>query len=214
MMLYECKYILNTLKIFIFQFYAIENLKIEENTEDFYYKDLFDLFQQLYFEFPNVNLYHNIFIDMIKLLSLEKSPDYLISHFLSKQTDFISNIVKNFELNGKYNTLIGTNLQILLIIFTSINPAVIAFYKNNSNFLEKKIKDKFMIIMNPRLDRKLNQEYYFTEEEIFSDENDRKNTFDGNDVITNYNDKKYESLKTSIQNLFKAINIIYKKNSD
>ena len=214
MMLYECKYILNTLKIFIFQFYAIENLKIEENTEDFYYKDLFDLFQQLYFEFPNFNLYHNIFIDMIKLLSLEKSPDYLISHFLSKQTDFISNIVKNFELNGKYNTLIGTNLQILLIIFTSINPAVIAFYKNNSNFLEKKIKDKFMIIMNPRLDRKLNQEYYFTEEEIFSDENDRKNTFDGNDVITNYNDKKYESLKTSIQNLFKAINIIYKKNSD
>ena len=210
MFLYEWKYILSSLKLFIFQFYAFKNFDIIDGTNDFYDKELFDLSIKLYFQSNTNNIYQNIFIDIIKLINYEKTPKYLINDFIEKQHLFIDNIKKIVNEDNKYSILLGLDIQILLLFYNSLNPAVVEFHnelkKNNnlshSNNLD--IFDKLMIFIKPNFERQLKENYIFTELEIF-DLNNSRDTFDGND-IENAKEMKFDSLKTTIKNYIENLN--------
>jgi hypothetical protein len=206
MLLNEWKFILSGLKIFIFQFYANENIEIHDEMNDFYDEKLFGLSLEIFFKYPKFNLYQYIFIDMIKLLNLEFTPNYLIEYFIPQQNKFIENINILIKSNDKYNLLIGPSIQILLIFYTSRNPSLIKFYNNKKNSNEKKYRDEFFYLIKPKFERKFDDNYEYTEEEIFSDLNDSADTFDGND-IKNFSKIKFESLKTIVSNYLKRLNL-------
>ena len=206
MLLNEWKFILSGLKIFIFQFYAIENFEISEDINDFYDEQLFDLSLEIFFKYPKFNLYQCIFIEIIKLLNLEFVPNYLIEYFISKQNKFIENIDILIKSNDKYNLLIGPSIQILSIFYTSRNPSLIKFYNNTKNSNEKKYRDEFFYLIKPKFERKFDENYEYTEEEIFSDMNDSTDTFDGKD-IWNFTKIKFESFKTVVSNYLKRLNL-------
>ena len=242
LLLYEWKYIIGSLKLFIFQLYSIENIILPEDQKDFYDEDLFNLSLELYFNFPKNNIYQNIFIDLIKIINFEKTPNYLINHFIKKQIKFIIDInniinyienknkiieeknnknsqknnhkyiedINNKNIDDKINKdkilLLGPNIQILLIFYTSQNPALLKFYLHNDNNLEQKFKEEFFFSIKPRFERKFKENYEFTEEEIFM--NDSIDTFDGND-LDNVSKIKFESLKTDIVNFFNKLNMNY-----
>ena len=208
--LQEWKYILSSIKIFIFQFYSIENFEIHENSDDFYDKRLFDLSLKLYNEYPKNNSYQNIFIDLIKILNLEKTPNYLINHFINNKENIFENIIKNIiktiDSKDKFNLLYGPSIQILLTFFSSQNPACLQVFNddnNNNNLLF--FKKKFENLIKPRFTREFKDIYEFTEDEIFSDLNDSLDTFDGND-IESISKIKFESLKSIIHNFFSKLN--------
>ena len=96
MLLNEWKFISSGLKIFIFQFYANENIEIHDEMNDFYDEKLFGLSLEIFFKYPKFNLYQYIFIDMIKLLNLEFTPNYLIEYFIPQQNKFSNNEFKEF----------------------------------------------------------------------------------------------------------------------
>ena len=202
----EWKYILSSLKLFIFQYYAIDNFNKEKNIENFYDKKLFDISLELYFKYPKNNLYQNIFIDMIKLLNFEKTPKSLINHFIKKQNIFIENIQNIIKAKDKYNLLLGPNIQILLIFYTSFNPELIQFYQSDKNKNEKNSKEKFFDMVKKRFERNFNDNYEFTMHEIFSDVNDSLDTFDGND-LDNATKIKFESFKTTVENYINKLNL-------
>ena len=102
--------------------------------------------------------------------------------------------------------LLGPNIQILLIFYTSQNPALLNFYLDNDNNLEQKFKEEFFFSLKLRFERKFKENYEFTEEEIFM--NDSIDTFDGND-LDNVSKIKFESLKTDIVNFFNKLNMNY-----
>ena len=242
LLLHEWKYIIGSLKLFIFQLYSIENIILPEDQKDFYDEDLFNLSLELYFNFPKNNIYQNIFIDLIKIINFEKTPNYLINHFIKKQIKFIIDInniinyienknkiieeknnknsqkknhkyiedINNKNIDDKINKdkilLLGPNIQILLIFYTSQNPALLKFYLHNDNNLEQKFKEEFFFSIKPRFERKFKENYEFTEEEIFM--NDSIDTFDGND-LDNVSKIKFESLKTDIVNFFNKLNMNY-----
>ena len=199
MLINSWKYILSGLKIFIFQFYAMENFKFFEDDKDFFYEDLFELSLNYYFKYPKNNIYQNVFVDIIKLLNLERAPKYLIQYFIQKQNNFIENINKTLASGDKYNSLLGSSIQILLIFYTSSNPALIEFYNNEENSKEKKYRDEFFDIIKPKFERKFDENYEYYKEEMFADIHDDEDTFDGND-IKNYSKIKFDSFKTVVLN--------------
>ena len=210
MLLSEWKFILSGLKIFIFQFYAFEDFKSEfdTNNKDFYDEKLFDLSSKLFFISGENNLYQNIFVDIIKLLNFELVPNYFIKYFCKKHKSFIKKIKEiNEKKEENTNILLGPYIQILLLFYTSRNPYLNQYYNDEKNKNEKEIKDKFIYLIKPKFERKFDENYEYTEDEIFSNNNDSIDTFDGNDI--NNNSKiKYESFKTIINNYFEKINQI------
>jgi hypothetical protein len=222
--------------------YSIENIILPEDQKDFYDEDLFNLSLELYFNFPKNNIYQNIFIDLIKIINFEKTPNYLINHFIKKQIKFIIDInniinyienknkiieeknnknsqnknhkyiedINNKNIDDKINKdkilLLGPNIQILLIFYTSQNPALLKFYLDADNNSEQIFKKEFFFSIKPRFERKFKENYEFTEEEIFM--NDSIDTFDGND-LDNVSKIKFESLKTDIVNFFNKLNMNY-----
>lgn len=205
MIINEWKYILSALKIFIFQFYAFDLQIPDNNNNDFYDNDLFDLLLKYYFTYEKNNRYQNILIDIIKLITFEKVPKYLIQYFIERQNFFIENIYEILNSKDKYNLLIGPNIQILLFFYTSSNPALIEFYEDPKNSKEKTNKEECINSIRPKFERKMNDEHEYTEDEIFSDVNDSTDTFDGNDN-KNFSLMKFESFKTVLDHFLKKIN--------
>ena len=214
MFLYEWKYILSSLKLFIFQFYAFKNFDIIDGTNDFYDKELFDLSIKLYFQSNTNNIYQNIFIDIIKLINYEKTPKYLINDFIEKQHLFIDDIKKIVNEENKYNILLGLDIQILLLFYNSFNPASVDFYnklKNLDSNNNLDILEQFMISIKPNFERQLKENYIFTEMEIFDGLNyskDSADTFDGNDMENSEKMKKY-SLKTIVKNYIENLSFLF-----
>ena len=206
MLLEEWKFILSALKIYIFQFYAIENFAIPENINDFYDEKLFNLSLELFFKYPKFNLYQNIFVDIIKLLNFELVPNYLIEFFIKNQNKFIQCMNNIMISNDKYNLLIGPNIQILLLFYTSRNPASIQFYNDENFSNDKKNKEEFLYLIKPKFERKFDENYEYTEDDIFSDFNDSTDTFDGND-ISDISKIRFESFKTVVSNYLKRLNL-------
>jgi len=212
MIIHEWKYILSCIKLFIFQFYSIENFQIVDYCKDFYDKKLFDLALELYKEYPKNNIYQNILIDMIKIINYEKTPKYLIGHFINNKNNIFDNIENIVDTKDKFNLLLGPNIQILLLFFNSQNPVCLQFfndYNNNKNKI--KFKKKFENIIKPRFTRDLKDIFEFSENEIFSDLNDSLDTFDGND-IDSISKIKFESLKSITKNFLDKLNFDFDNN--
>ena len=204
MLLSEWKCILNCIKMFIFQFYSNENIIIEEKNQDFYDEGLFELSLKLYNDYPKNNLYQNIFMDLIKIVNFEKTPNYLISYFINNQKFFIDNLKKIIDIQDKFRLLLGPNIQILLLFYSSSNPVCLEFFNlNNINNNKNEIITKkiFENLIQPKFTRDFKDIYEFTENEIFSDLNDSMDTFDGND-IDSISKMKFQSLKSIIFDFF------------
>ena len=193
--LFEWKYILSSLKIYIFSIYTND---ISKNGYKHFFFDekLFITSIKLYFHFTENNIYQNIFIEMIKLICDERCPKYLIRPFLSKdekndKSNFINlilnkmNELKELNLKGennnkKKNISIGADFEILSCFYTSTNKKVLKYFEKNQ--LDKKYKDIFLKSINSEIDRKIGEIYEYSDSEIFDSDNDSNNTFDGNNA--------------------------------
>ena len=79
--LYKWKFILKVLKLYIYSYYAIENFNFE-NFPYFSNKYLSLISIQLYFKFQQNSIFQNIFVEIIKIIFSERSPNYLVEPFL------------------------------------------------------------------------------------------------------------------------------------
>jgi len=219
--LYKWKFILSILRVFVYSYNATDKLKKDKY---FYDKELFLISIELHFKYPYNNLYQNIFLEIIKLICLEECPDYLIESFLiinneEKQSAFIFNLLKNIKINKdkKYNLTIGIDIEILKLFYSSNNKAILNHF--SSSYLDNKYKSIFIkdSIKN-KFDRQLDEDYEYSNDEIFDIENDNDDTFDGDDceinreflcfknIISNFLDK-IEEEKKNFNNIINRENI-------
>ena len=190
----EWKIIVNILKLYIFSFF-ISDFK---NEELFFDQELFLISIQLYFIYPQNNLFQNVFIDFIKLMNNEKCPDYFTKVLLRKnkessQTELLFKLINNLENN---NLLIGANINILKIIYSSSNDIIKSNFDNND--LESICKNFFLTSIIPKFEMKLDNDYDYSFSEIFK--SDSEKTFDGNDSDI---PRQYDSLKKIIERFLK-----------
>ena len=216
--LYEWKYINSSLKIFIYSFYAIKedimkSFFIDKFKTYFLDEEFFYISIWFYFNYRQNNIFQNSFIDIIELICKDKCPEYLTNQFLvskkmkdsNEEENIITLIIKDLEKgnnNKKINLLMGPNLAILQKLFLSYNPSVIEFFEKNKK--ESIYKELFMNTINDKFDKKLDEDYSFSESEIFSDEVDKNDTFDGNDS----NEKKYRPIQYAVDRFVKKCKLI------
>ena len=196
----EYKFIVSILKLYVYSYYAIEKFN-SQNTKFFDDKKLFKISVKYYYYYPFNNLYQICFIDIIKLICNEKCPEYLVSIFLKvckkeKRNKFLLNILKNLEKENqktKNNLTSGTNLEILNIFYNSLNSTILQYFENNK--LDKKIKEIFLKYVKSKFERGLDEDYEYSDSEIFNEDNNNDNTFDGND---SYIEREYDTIKKLI----------------
>ena len=193
--LFEWKYILSSLKIYIFSIYT-NDISKDGYKHFFFDEKLFITSVKLYFHFTDNNIYQNIFVEMVKLICDERCPKYLIRPFLAKdekneKSNFINLILnkinklnelnlKGENNNKKKNVSIGTDFEILSCFYSSINKKILNYFEKNQ--LDKKYKDIFLKSINSEIDRKIGEIYEYSDSEIFDSDNDNNNTFDGNNA--------------------------------
>jgi len=218
--IYKWKFILSAIKVYIYSYNVNDELKNNKYFDD---KELLLISINLYFIFPQNNIYQNIFHEIIKLICLEECPGYLVEPFLiindeEKQNKFIFNLLKNMKINKdeKYNLTNGIDLEILNLFYSSNNKAILNHFEKSD--LDKKCK----IIFNKesikiKFDRQLNEDYEYSKDEIFDIERDKDDTFDDNDyevkeflyfknIISNFLDKIEEEKKRSFNKVNKEKN--------
>ena len=185
--LYEWKFIVNALKLYIFSFYAVENLNSDHYLNYFADKKLFKILIKYYFNFQKNNIYQNICIEIIKLICCEKCPGNIATVFLNgiNLNKFINTIMEKSKeeinnKNNKYNLSLGANIEILNIFYSSNNPYILKFLSEYQ--ICNIYKDIFNDYMKPKLERKLLDEWDYSNSEIFNSKNENNDTFDGNDI--------------------------------
>ena len=203
--LYKWKFILSILKVFVYSYDDIDKLKNNKYFDD---KELFLISIELHFKYPQNNIYQNIFLEIIKLICLEECPDYLIKSFIiinkeEKQNDFIFNLLKNIKINKdkKYNFINGIDIEILNLLYSSKNKTILNHFNNSyldinfkNIFIKDSIKNKF--------ERQLNEDYEYSNDEIFDIEKDNEDTFDGDDCEIN---REFLCFKNIISNFLDKI---------
>ena len=196
--LIKWKFIVSCLKIYIYSFYAIKGFKF--NKAQYYPEQvLMKIAIQYYLNFPQNNLYLNIFLELIQLICCEKCPKFLINPFLNKrkeQNEFILQLKNRLEkyLENKRFDLISAIFEILKVFYTSSNQTILNFF--NDSDIDKAYKNIFIKYVLSKLERNLNEEYEYSDSEIFNIEDDEEDTYDGND--TEYF-REYESFHTLIE---------------
>ena len=217
--LYKWKFILSILKVLVYSYDVTDKLN---NSKYFYDKELFLISIELHFEYPQNNIYQNIFLEIIKLICLEECPEYLIEPFLiineeENQNKFIFNLIKNIKINKdkKNNLISGIDIEILNLFYSSNNKIILNYF--NNSYLDNIYKNIFMkdSIKN-KFDRQLNEDYEYTNDEIFDIEKDGDDTFDGDDCQIN---REFLFFKNIISNFLDKIekekkNFINKINSE
>ena len=203
--LYKWKFILSILKVFVYSYDDIDKLKNNKYFDD---KELFLISIELHFKYPQNNIYQNIFLEIIKLICLEECPDYLIKSFIiinkeEKQNEFIFNLLKNIKINKdkKYNFVNGIDIEILNLLYSSKNKTILNHFNNSyldinfkNIFIKDSIKNKF--------ERQLNEDYEYSNDEIFDIEKDNEDTFDGDDCEIN---REFLCFKNIISNFLDKI---------
>ena len=215
--LYEWKYIVNFLKIYIYSFYAKDK---NENDEKDHKEDnttsLLHISIELYFNFRQNNLYQNIFVEIIKIICNEKCPNYLIKPFFQKDENkkmnkFISRILENIEnhILKKFNLLNGTNIEILRIIYSSFNNHILKYFEENEK--DKEIKEIFNNTIKEKYERNILDEMEYSFSDIFNSYNDNNKTFDGNDLGFK---RSFNSFNDSLKKFFKKCEKKDKENNN
>jgi len=214
--LYEWKFILSAIKVYLNYYTVTDKMKNAKYFDD---KELLLLSIELHFKYPQNNLYQNIFHEIIKLICLEECPYYLIEPFLiidneQKQNKFIFNLLKNIKINkdNKYNFINGFDLEILKLFYFSNNKAILNYFEES--YLDNKYKNIFIkdSIKN-KLDKQLNEDYEYMNDEIFDIEIDEDDTFDGNDYEINKEFLCFNILFLYKICIFNSFNILLQINS-
>ena len=200
--LFKWKFFASCLKIYIYSFYAIKGFNF--NTAKYSSEqDLMEIAIQYYLNFPQNNLYLNIFLELIQLICCEKCPEFLINPFLNKekeQNEFILQLKNRLEkyLENKRSDLISAIFEILRTFYTSSNKTILKFF--NDSDIDNVYKNIFIKYVLSKLERNLNEEYEYSDSEIFNIEDDEEDTYDGND--SEYF-REYESFHTLIENFIR-----------
>jgi hypothetical protein len=186
--LIKWKFILSCLKLYIYSYYAIKdfNNAIFNTYLSSSGQELLEIAIEYYLKFPQNKLYLNIFSEIIQLICCEKCPEFLINPFLKKsedekQNEFILQLKNSLEkyLKMKQYDSVDYIVEILKTFYTSSNNTIINFF--NSSNLDQTYKNNFIICVKSKLEKYLNEEYEYSNSEIFNIEDDDENTFDGND---------------------------------
>lgn len=210
----EWEFILSSLKIYIFSFYIlgkdkIEYFKFKQYLSD---KELFQVSIQFFFQFVQNNLYQNIFINIIKLISIEKCPDYLTVEMfqLNNNENLIDLIIENLKIgknDKKKYLLIAPNVEILKIVFSSINPVILESFKKSKYY--NIYKELYIDSLEPIIERTLNEDYSSSFSQIFSPNNNNNETYDGNDT-----ERKLNIIKPIFINIQKFLDKCNKERSE
>ena len=176
--LYEWKYILSSIKLYIYSFYKTD---IHKNGHHHYFLDekLFMISMELYLYYTENNIYQNIFLEIIKLICDKKCPKYLIKPFLKlegikEEGNFIHIILNKIhklkELNicgkknnKKKNMSIGQNFEILNYFYSSLNEKILSHFDKYK--LDKKYKIIFLDTIKPKIGRKIGENYQYSDNE-------------------------------------------------
>ena len=205
--LIKWKFILSFLQIYIYSSYAIKEFKfnkVQLSPE----QNLLEISIQYYLNFPQNNLYLNIFLEIIQLICCEKCPEFLIIPFLKRsgekeQNEFILQLKNSLKiyLEKKRSDLISAIFEILKAFYTSSNKTILNFFNNKSD-LDKTYKNIFIKHVLSKLDRHLNGEYEYSNSEIFNSDDDEEDTFDGNDSEYFIENESFHNL---IENFIKKV---------
>lgn len=195
--LYEWKFIFSTLKLYIYCFYSIkenimESFFIKRKNKYFSDNEFYPILFKHYFKYRYNNIFQSHFIEIIKLICSEKCPGYLSNLFLysSDGNNYIDLLIENLgnenkNENKEYHLLRGPDFEILILFFRSKNANVIDYFNKNS--IERDFKKFFLNIMYDKWEVKLTEDHMFSNYEIFNEELDNDDTFDGKDC----DEKKY-----------------------
>ena len=169
--LHEWKYILSSIKLYIYSFYKTD---IHKNGYHHYFLDekLFMISMELYLYYTENNIYQNIFLEIIKLICDKKCPKYLIRPFLKlkgiKEEGNIIHIILNkiHKLKGlnicgkKNNMFICLDFEILNYIYSSLNEKILNHFDQYE--LDKKYKIIFLETIKPKINRDIGENYQYS----------------------------------------------------
>ena len=210
--LYEWKFIFSTLKLYIYCFYSIndnimESYFIKRKKKYFSDNEFYSILFRFYFIYKNNNIFQSDFIEIIKLICSKKCPGYLTNDFLYKSDgqiegnnyiDLLIESLGNENKNNKDHLLRGPDFEILKLFFCSNNIYILEYL--NKNNLVKDFKKLFMNILYDKWETKLTEDHIYSNYEIFNEELDNDDTFDGKDC----DEKKYaKSFQEMIEYCFK-----------
>jgi hypothetical protein len=221
--LYEWKFIFSTLKLYIYCFYSIndnvmESYFIKRKKKYFSDNDFYSILFRFYFMYKYNNIFQSDFIEIIKLICSQKCPGYLINYFLYKNDgqnegnnyiDLLIESLGNENKNKKVNLLRGPDFEILKLFFCSNNIYILEYLNKNS--LVKDFKKLFMNILYDKWETKLTEDHMYSNYEIFNEELENDDTFDGKDCdekkyaksfqeMIEYCLKEYEDIKNEYYN--------------
>ena len=216
--IYEWKFIFSTLKLYIYCFYSIndnimESYFIKRKKKYFSDNEFYSILFRFYFMYKYNNIFQSDFIEIIKLICSNKCPGYLTNYFLYKNDgqnegnnyiDLIIESLGNENKNKKVHLLRGPDFEILKLFFCSNNIYILEYLNKNS--LVKDFKKLFMDILYDKWETKLTEDHMYSNYEIFNEELDNDDTFDGKDCdkkkyaksfqeMIEYCLKEYEDIK-------------------
>ena len=216
--IYEWKFIFSTLKLYIYCFYSIndnimESYFIKRKKKYFSDNEFYSILFRFYFMYKYNNIFQSDFIEIIKLICSKKCPGYLTNYFLYKNDgqnegnnyiDLLIESLGNENKNKKVHLLRGPDFEILKLFFCSNNIYILEYLNKNS--LVKDFKKLFMDILYDKWETKLTEDHMYSNYEIFNEELDNDDTFDGKDCdkkkyaksfqeMIEYCLKEYEDIK-------------------
>ena len=216
--IYEWKFIFSTLKLYIYCFYSIndnimESYFIKRKKKYFSDNEFYSILFRFYFMYKSNNIFQSDFIEIIKLICSKKCPGYLTNYFLYKNDgqnegnnyiDLLIESLGNENKNKKVHLLRGPDFEILKLFFCSNNNNILEYLNKNS--LVKDFKKLFMDILYDKWETKLTEDHMYSNYEIFNEELDNDDTFDGKDCekkkyaksfqeMIEYCLKEYEDIK-------------------
>ena len=216
--IYEWKFIFSTLKLYIYCFYSIndnimESYFIKRKKKYFSDNEFYSILFRFYFMYKYNNIFQSDFIEIIKLICSKKCPGYLTNYFLYKNDgqnegnnyiDLLIESLGNENKNKKVHLLRGPDFEILKLFFCSNNIYILEYLNKNS--LVKDFKKLFMDILYDKWETKLTEDHMYSNHEIFNEELDNDDTFDGKDCekkkyaksfqeMIEYCLKEYEDIK-------------------
>ena len=221
--LYELKFIFSTLKLYIYCFYSIndnimESYFIKRKKKYFSDNEFYSILFRFYFIYKYNNIFQSDFIEIIKLICSKKCPGYLTNYFLYKndgqneENNYINLFIESFQnenKNKKDHLLRGPDFEILKLFFCSNNIYILEYLNKNS--LVKDFKKLFMNILYDKWETRLSENHMYSNYEIFNEELDNDDTFDGKDCdekkyaksfqeMIEYCLKEYEDIKIEYNN--------------
>ena len=129
---------------------------------------------------------------------------------LNNNENLIDLIIENLKIgknDKKKYLLIAPNVEILKIVFSSINPVILESFKKSKYY--NIYKELYIDSLEPIIERTLNEDYSSSFSQIFSPNNNNNETYDGNDT-----ERKLNIIKPIFINIQKFLDKCNKERSE